>query len=312
MQPMYRPAFIPFCSSSSPGVTCAHRCDAEPLPEPRRRCGCARHRFPSPDNVRCPHCGHTFLELGDLPTCGQCRCYIYDCDSCVRSVGGFRPCSRFRSGYTAYCTSCWVEWHTEQHLQECAAIPVTLRVVTSPDAEGAPAETFEISCETLAGKQVAAQRGTAAAAVTVGEVRARVKQALGIQEARLARDGKFYDKAAFLEWYSDGERACEMWDRAPGAASARLVLALPTGQVLNESSDAVLVSSLLGSAEGEVEADPAGNDGLKVGHYAGAQRAFSVSMELPISYAAHDERRRRVRGPVPEPQGAQAGCAGPP
>ena len=199
-------------------MTCAHKC------------GRGVDRPPSPDNVRCGSCGHTWWNPDVLSECRQCNAFVYECTSCLKAVGGFR-----KSNSAEYCRSCWIEWQREKHLRE-HTYAVTLHTQQPPQqmiGENSVA-TFSLRCCNMSGEDIFS--ADAAADMSVGEIREALKEKVGV-EMRLARDGKFYTAEEFSGTHSE-ERCQHAWESAYSLKPASsLLLLLPNGVKLDSSHD---------------------------------------------------------------------------
>lgn len=280
--PMYAKQFMELgFGGSGRAASCAHSCN---------RCS-ARTRCRSPDNVRCPSCGHTWSSP-DLPICSQCQSEICDCRGCWSPVGG----------HSAKCKSCYFEWYTEQHLQQ-PSFTITVHILEASHAMATPddpATVFQLSCTNLAGEEILVRQGMENMDTSIGSIREELNAILGLDqvEKRLAPDGHFYSEPEFAEWcqralhgtgrvpralralHGTGAGATSSaWDWAPVLQPRSCNLVLPNARVLDGTLDANTLSSLCTLENGEA---PEPNSGSR----AGSPHLVTVVRGLPAARAS--------------------------
>lgn len=131
-----------------------------------------------------------------------------------------------------YCDDCWARWLGESNYPQV----ITLHVRQSPLND-----QLHVSCLAVSGNEVLAQSGPRTRQMTIGHVRALLREQLGT-ELRRSRNGCFYTLQEYIKWYSQGDSAPEFarlrreW-KTGKAFQKRLFLVLPSGRLLHNGAD---------------------------------------------------------------------------
>lgn len=207
----------------SRGVECAHRCEP---------CESA-NRSPSPNNMRCPSCGHTYHDCEIQQHCTLCDSNSFICPCCQTGCFGT---GEYEEQW--YCSHCWAEWESSTTQTD-----ILVQVTAAEAFESLQANTSDlllVSCfnalsgEKLLSTEVPREGG-------LRRLRETLRQQLVQYDPnpkRVAGNGFAYSETEFQTYYSSfGPGVYEQrWEEAPQVRTTNVQLLLGAA-VVPESDD---------------------------------------------------------------------------